>query len=136
MSKARIILDSNVILSAALFKTSPTRQTLDKAINNGQVILSEPTLAELYEIFDRPKFDKYLSKISRDQFLNDFIAIAENIKILERFSACRDRKDDKFLELAVNGNADLIITGDQDLLVLNSFRNIKIITPSDFLINI
>ncbi len=66
MSKARIILDSNVILSAALFKASPTRQTLDKAINNGQVILSELTLAELYEIFDRPKFDKYLSKISRD----------------------------------------------------------------------
>lgn len=136
MSKTRIVLDSNVILSAALFKASPTRQALDKAINNGQVILSEPTLAELYEICERPKFDKYLSKISRDQFLHDFIAVTENVEIVERFSACRDRKDDKFLELAVNGNADLIITGDRDLLVLNPFRNIKIITPSYFLENI
>jgi uncharacterized protein len=52
---------------------------------------------------------------------------------VQQVQACRDPKDDKFLELAVNGNADLIVTGDQDLLVLRQFRNILISTPADYL---
>ncbi|MCY7333008.1 MAG: putative toxin-antitoxin system toxin component, PIN family [Pseudanabaena sp. CAN_BIN31] len=84
----------------------------------------------------RKKFEKYFSIEERVQFISKFFADAEIVEIQETIQACRDRKDDKFLELAVNSNADLIITGDQDLLVLNPFRNIKIITPSDFLTNI
>jgi predicted nucleic acid-binding protein len=57
---------------------------------------------------------------------------AELITITERIAACRDVKDDKFLEVAVNGQADLIITGDSDLLVLNPFRNIPIVTSATF----
>ena len=52
--------------------------------------------------------------------------------ISERIAACRDPTDDKFLELAVNGRADLIISGDADLLALNPFRDIAIVTPADF----
>jgi predicted nucleic acid-binding protein len=55
------------------------------------------------------------------------------IKISEKITICRDPKDDKFLELAVNGQANFIITGDEDLLVLNPFRNIEIITVNEFL---
>jgi uncharacterized protein len=53
---------------------------------------------------------------------------------METIDLCRDPKDNKFLELAVSGNADFIITGDEDLLVLNTFRNIEIISVNDFLI--
>jgi predicted nucleic acid-binding protein len=57
---------------------------------------------------------------------------AELVPIAERIAACRDPTDDKFLELAVNGHADLIVTGDRDLLALNPFRQIPIMTPADF----
>jgi predicted nucleic acid-binding protein len=51
---------------------------------------------------------------------------------IKKIVVCRDVKDNKFLELAVSGNADIIITGDQDLLVLNPFQDIKITTPENF----
>lgn len=57
---------------------------------------------------------------------------SSSIEIQEEIQACRDVKDDKFLELAVNGNADFIVTGDADLLILNPFRKIEIITPEMF----
>jgi predicted nucleic acid-binding protein len=59
--------------------------------------------------------------------------MSELIEIKESITICRDSKDDKFLELAISGNADFIITGDQDLLVLNPFRNIEVITANEFL---
>jgi uncharacterized protein len=60
------------------------------------------------------------------------MATAEPVTIVERITACRDATDDKFLELAVNGQADFICSGDSDLLVLNPFRDIPIVTPVDF----
>jgi putative PIN family toxin of toxin-antitoxin system len=69
----------------------------------------------------------------RNEFLNDFLTVVENVEIAQKIAICRDRKDDKFLELAVNGKADYIITGDQDLLVLNPFQDIAIISVSDYL---
>jgi uncharacterized protein len=133
MNKIRVVLDSNVILSAALFKKSAPRQALDKALAIGQILISTPTLAELEDIFNRPKFDKYISKSARTEFLNDLIQIVENVEIIQSIRACRDRKDDKILELAVNGKAEYIITGDRDLLILNPFQNIAIISIQDFL---
>ncbi len=59
-------------------------------------------------------------------------AAAELVTITERIAACRDPTDDKFLELAVNGYADLIVSGDGDLLALNPFRDIPIVTPAVF----
>ena len=79
---------------------------------------------ELEEVLNRKKFDKYISKEKRIQFIAKFFDFddVEIIEIVEIVIACRDRKNDKFLELAVNGKADYIITGDQDLLVLNPFK--------------
>lgn len=60
------------------------------------------------------------------------MALAELVHIAERIAVCRDPKDDKFLELAVNGKADVIVSGDADLLVLNPFRGITIVPPATF----
>jgi uncharacterized protein len=60
------------------------------------------------------------------------MAVAELVTITERIVACRDATDDKFLELAVNGKADVIVSGDADLLVLNPFRDIPIVMPATF----
>jgi putative PIN family toxin of toxin-antitoxin system len=61
------------------------------------------------------------------------VRTAELVPIVERIHACRDPDDDKFLELAVNGRADVIVSGDHDLLVLNPFRGIPIIDPGAFI---
>jgi len=64
--------------------------------------------------------------------LPKMLARAELVTIKKRIIACRDPKDDKFLELAVNGHADLIVSGDADLLAFNPFREIPIVTPATF----
>jgi len=63
-------------------------------------------------------------------WLESVVAAAELVPIIEQIVACRDPKDDKFLELAVDGHADFIVSGDADLLTLNPFRGIPIITPA------
>ena len=65
--------------------------------------------------------------------LGIFYVNSTPVEIDETISECRDHRDNKFLELAVCGKADFIISGDEDLLVLNRFRNIQIITPDSFL---
>jgi putative PIN family toxin of toxin-antitoxin system len=74
-----------------------------------------------------------LTLIEREFFL-DWLAESLNfIEIRDTIVACRDAKDDKFLELAVNGNAELIVSGDEDLLILNPFQEIAIVTVRQFL---
>ena len=68
--------------------------------------------------------------------LAKMLATAEQVTIIERIAACRDPHDDKFLELAVNGHADLIVSGDGDLLALNPFRQISIVTPAIFVLGV
>jgi predicted nucleic acid-binding protein len=75
--------------------------------------------------------DRALRPRSR-RFSSEMFAAAELVTITERVAACRDPKDDKFLELALNGRADVIVSGDADLLVLDTFRGIPIITPAAF----
>jgi uncharacterized protein len=73
---------------------------------------------------------------TRKLFLKKLRAIAELIDIERKITTCRDVKDDKFLEVAVNGHADFIVTGDKDLLVLHPFESVEILTAADFLKNI
>jgi putative PIN family toxin of toxin-antitoxin system len=101
--------------------------------NSGAILISTATLAELQTVMNRKKFDKYVTKEIRSEFISQIIQESELIEIEEPIIACRDRKDDKFLEVAVNGKADYLITGDRDLLVLHPFRDIQIITPATFL---
>jgi predicted nucleic acid-binding protein len=67
------------------------------------------------------------------RFLVALLKEAELVNITEQVTAYRDASDNKFLELAVNGEANFIITGDNDLLILNPFRGIPILTPKQFL---
>ena len=67
----------------------------------------------------------------RDWF-QTLMAAAELVQIVERIAACRDATDDKFLELAVNSRADLIVSGDADLLALKPFRQISIVSSATF----
>ena len=128
-----IVFDTNVLVSAALFQQSVPRRAFDRAIAIGQVIVSTTTFAELREVLNRTRFDKYVSAATRTTFLDDFQSATQAIESTEAIRVCRDAKDDQFLELAVSGKARYLVTGDDDLLSLHSFREILILTPAAFL---
>ena len=133
MSKPRLVLDTNLIVSAALLARSFTRQVFETALAQGEILVSDETQDELTEVIMRPKFDRYVSEEKRLTFLANFLNVAVPVEVTEPIVACRDPKDDKFLTLAVNGNAACIITGGKDLLVLHPFRTITIQTPAEFM---
>jgi putative PIN family toxin of toxin-antitoxin system len=81
----------------------------------------------------RKQFNKYLLEEERMRFLAGLLKAAELLETTEKITECRDPRDNKFLELAVCGRADCIVSGDDDLLDLNLFREIPIITPREFL---
>ncbi|MDJ1171615.1 putative toxin-antitoxin system toxin component, PIN family [Roseofilum sp. BLCC_M154] len=129
----RFVIDTNVLISALLFKFSVPFRAIALAEKQGIILYSEATLKELERVLNRSKFDKYLSQEERQVFLLKFIGSSQLVNITEKISVCRDEKDNKFLELAVSGNANLILTGDLDLLVLNPFQSIEILTPEQFI---
>ena len=128
------VLDANTLISAFLLsETSIAAQAYLKAKNEGKIVLSENTFNEFSDVFIRPKFDRYISLERRLATIEDLKALIKIIPITISIKACRDPKDDKCLELAVESDATCIITGDKDLLVLNPFENIPILTAADFL---
>lgn len=129
----KYVLDTNIIVSALLFKNSLPRQTLDQARNSGILLMSQAIWEEIEEVLARSKFDKYITSGERQLFLIGLAKTVKFIDIKETIIACRDPKDNKFLELAANGEAKAIISGDQDLLILHPFSGISILTVKQFL---
>lgn len=129
----RAIIDTNVIISAFLFPNSIPRRVLNYILTHDTLLMSEGTFDELFEVLYRRKFDKYITYELRNDFLDELTIAADLVVINEVVRECADPKDNKFLEVAINGNADLIVTGDSDLLILNPFRGIQIISPASFI---
>ena len=129
----RFVVDTNVLVSRLLLPESVPGQALCRALNQGDILVSDSTLTELAEVINRPKFDKYLSKHDRNKFFEILAPLCIRVEIIQRIEACRDPKDDKFLEVAINGTADFILSGDADLLALHPFHDIPIFSPSQFL---
>src|SRR5947209_3375587 len=136
MSETRIVIDTGVAVSAVLLPRSVPRQAFDAAAARGKLLASEATVAELDEVLRRPKFNKYVPEEKRLEFLAALVREAEQVEVTEVITACRDAKDNKFLELAVSGRASHILSGDADLLALHPFRGIAVVTPQVFLANL
>ncbi len=131
--RERVVVDTNALVSRLLLPAAIPGQAVRKAVDEAQLLISEATLEELADVLARAKFDPYVTIEERQDFLRLLGHIAEMIPIIHTVHACRDPRDDKFLELAVNGEASFIITGDADLLDLHPFRGIPIITPASYL---
>lgn len=131
--RLRVVIDTNALISRLLLPSSIPARAVRHVIAEHTVLASDATIMELADVLSRRKFDPYVTVEDRKAFLRLFGRIVENVAILHVVRACRDPKDDKFLELAVNGAADIILTGDADLLALNPFRGIQIVSPADFL---
>lgn len=131
-SDLRIVLDTGVAISAALLPRSLPRQAFDLAVERGRLLVSAATVTELDEVFRRPKFNKYVTEELRLEFLAALIREAELVEATAEISDCRDPKDNKFLDVAICGKASHLVSGDDDLLVLNPYRGCRVVTPRDF----
>ena len=127
----RVVVDTNVFVSAALKEKSLPGMAAQIVAESGLLLKSTITEQELFVTLGRPRLAPLIPPRFRD-WLHELLAAAELVTITGRITFCRDPKDDKFLELAVNGHADLIVSGDADLLTLNPFRGIPIVAPATF----
>jgi uncharacterized protein len=127
----RVVVDTNVFISAALKNGSPPSEAVHLAAERHLLLKSTKTEQELFITLARPRLAPLIPEDFR-RWLEEVMSAAELVTVAEQIIACRDPKDDKFLELAVSGHADVIVSGDADLLVLNPFRGIPIITPATF----
>lgn len=108
-------------------------EAVRKAIVNGRLLFSDLTMKELADVLSRTKLKRYITIEDGKQFLSGLCSLCEFVPIIRSVRQCRDPRDDKFLEVAVNGRADLILTGDADLLALHPWQGIAILSPAEFL---
>jgi putative PIN family toxin of toxin-antitoxin system len=135
-TKERVVVDTHALISRLLLPQSVPGCAVRLVVDEGQLLISEATMDELADVLARSKFDPYVTLEDRQQFVRLLGRVAEWVPVLAELQACRDPKDDKFLALGVTGQADIIITGDDDLLILNPFQGITIVTPADYLARI
>lgn len=129
----RVVLDTNALIGHLLGPNSTPGRAVRLALESCRVIASDATMMELADVLSRRKFDAYVTVQERQTFLRLLLSVVDLISVLTVIQACRDPKDDKFLELAVAGAASCIVTGDTDLLALDAFRGVRIVTPASFL---
>ena len=134
----RVVIDTNVWISAALSVNGVPAQVVHRVLRDGLPVFSNATFAELELRLWKPKFDPYLSLEIRRAILRDAKAVAEWVNPQLAFTAithCRDPNDDKFIHAALAANAPWLVSGDQDLLVLafgfeSSASTLRIVSPS------
>lgn len=129
----RLVLDTNVIVSAVLAPGGKPRRCLERALGSDLLVLTDETRAEMLDVLHRPRLQRFVVASERDGVLARVAARSVRVGPSERITACRDPKDDKFLDAAVAGRVDYLVSGDEDLLVLNPFRGIPILRPAAFL---
>lgn len=131
--RPRVVIDTGVFVSRLLRPDSVPAQAVRLSLTTGTVLVSDATASELFSVLARPKFASFMSPDEVQQAIETFVGAAEIVDVSAVITACRDPGDNKFLELAVSGTADVIVTGDDDLLCLHPFHSVAILTPRDFL---
>jgi len=130
----RVVLDTNAVVSALLFKQGRL-SWLRSCWQGGhiKILASRATTQELIRVLGYPKFQ--LSRQDIEDLLADYLPYVETVQVIsgaEDAPRCRDPKDQMFIDLAVAGNADVIVSGDEDLLAMRGSCDFAIETPADF----
>jgi len=123
----RIILDTNIWISYLISKELFWIDNFFK-LNDFELLFSDRLLSEFFRVIQRPKIKKYFTKEKLDQLIDRFEDYGTMIEPKSKIQQCRDSNDDFLLELAIDGKADYLVTGDNDLLVLETIDDCKIIT--------
>jgi putative PIN family toxin of toxin-antitoxin system len=132
----RAVVDTNILVRSIIKpqgSVGPVLQRLRR--REYTLLLSRATLDELVDVLHRPRLRvKYgLTDSGLRAVIRLIVLRSELVRSNERAAVCRDPKDDMFLEVAVAGNADVIVSGDEDLLILDPYAGIPIVSPGRFL---
>jgi putative PIN family toxin of toxin-antitoxin system len=129
----RVVLDTNVLISAALSGLGKPFAALVWVRRNATLVASAPLVTEVSTRLARPRLAAFVDPAEAAEFVDALADQAEMVEIPGTLRACRDPDDDMVLETAMSGRANCVVTGDKDLLVLDPFRGIRILTPAAFL---
>jgi uncharacterized protein len=128
-----IVFDASTIVSAALKADSIPERALLQAEGVDVLAMSAAVDAEIAEVLGRPKFARGIPVARREAFLKILREAAIWFDPEVRIANCRDPKDDKYLELALAAGAEIIVSSDDDLLVLHPWRHVRIVRPAEYL---
>jgi putative PIN family toxin of toxin-antitoxin system len=132
----RTVVDTNILIRAVIRPRGTVGPVLLRLRQGEYTLLySRPLLEELIDVLNRPRIrEKYrLNDLDIQTVVGLILLRGEAVAPTEQIAACRDPKDDKFLEVAVAGRADVIVSGDKDLLTMHPYAGIPIVPPSAFL---
>lgn len=132
----RIVVDTGVLVSAAIRPESVPALALEKALLHFEVCASEQTLAELEDVLARDKFDRYLPARMRADFVAGLRERALVFAVTAEVRDCTDPNDNKFLALAEAAEAELIVASDPHLTAMHPWHGIPIMPPAAFLVGI
>jgi uncharacterized protein len=128
-----VVFDASSVIGAALKQDSIPERALLLARSQETICLSPAVESEIREVLQRPKFHKYISDAVRDRIIDILGTAALVFEPPDQVTDCRDPKDNKYLELALAAGASIIVSSDDDLLVLDPWRGIRIVTPVDYM---
>lgn len=132
----RAVVDTNIIVRALIMPHGTVGPVLLRLRQGDYTLLyAQSLLEELVDVLNRPRIRRKYRLTDNDiqSVLALILLRGEEVKPQQAVSVCRDPKDNKFLEVALTGQADVIISGDDDLLALHPFAGIPIVSPSTFL---
>jgi putative PIN family toxin of toxin-antitoxin system len=132
----RVVVDTNVLISGIIKPNSRIASFYSYLKQRDFLLLYssdsfEELAGVLFRLLSHGKYD--LSQEGIELVLDLIVTLGQKVKIVSTIKASRDLADNTFLELAVDGHADYLVSGDKDLLVLNPFQGIPILTPAEFL---
>ena len=134
----RVVFDTSTLVGAVLRANSVPHRAFLLAQRTGEILACQEAFAEIETVLHRERLSHLIPTGVRDDFLEMYRATVEWIEVGSASLTalqppCRDPRDNIFLALALAGDADLIVTSDQDLLVLHPWRGIPILTPAEFI---
>ncbi len=132
----RVVIDANIFISALIRPDGKPGQIIQRWRDGSFILLySDTLLQEWLDVLSRPRIQNKYHLTNEDaQTILMFILLrGEAVTPNRKITACRDPKDNQFLEVSAAGQADVIVSGDKDLLVLNPFEDIPIVSPHSFL---
>jgi len=133
MKSERVVLYTSLLIGGFLSATSMPARVVERAISTGHLVGTAATLRDLLAKLLSPTLDHYVPRERRETLAMRLAPLIEIVEVIQLIRASRDPDDDKFLEAAVNGRADVVVRGDGSLLDLSSFRGIAIFTPAAYL---
>ena len=128
-----IVFDTSTLFNAAVRRGSIPHRALQKALKENTLARSGATYDEIIDVLRRTRLARFLTPAFRDGVISSLTRDAVWFKPLQVVADCRDVKDDKYLELALTANASIIVSSDDDLLVLHPWRGVRILRPIEYL---